>query len=356
MKNLFSMTNDESRIAAGARASARFTEDGTDDVRAALEVRSLKRSRVRDRAPLNSQLSTLNSLAAFTLVEVMVVMTLLTFIVLALMGVFGSTQTAFRASITQTDVLESGRAAMDLMTGDLRGMRSSLGFSNGAVNFYAKTNQFQFASQSAPLIQPLVASGNSRVNVLEVFFVLSLENQTWTGTGYVVDTTSLTSVNPLYRFTMSTNAASDPWRLFYSFTNDVARKNFTAGIAGPNNNIASAGMSHMMDGVVTLRVRAYDRNGVWMTNGYFNLNRSTVKNVRFFPSALGEVGFYMYSNALPAAVEIEMATLEDRTLQRASIWPNGSIAQSNYLAQQAGRVHVFRQRVAIPNVDPAAYQ
>ena len=64
----------------------------------------------------------------------------------------------------------------------------------------------------------------------------------------------------------------------------------------------------------------------------------------------------MFSNTLPASVEIEMAALEDRALQRASTWPNNSAGQSNYLAQQAGRVHIFRQRVTVPNVDPAAYQ
>ena len=56
------------------------------------------------------------SRAAFTLIEVMVVVVLLSLIVIALMAVFNSTQSAFRASVTQTDVLESGRAAMDMIT------------------------------------------------------------------------------------------------------------------------------------------------------------------------------------------------------------------------------------------------
>jgi type II secretory pathway component PulJ len=72
--------------------------------------------------------------AAFTLVEVLVVMTLLSFIVIALMGVFNSTQAAFRASLTQTDVLESGRAAMNLITGDLRAMSPSLGGSRNSTS------------------------------------------------------------------------------------------------------------------------------------------------------------------------------------------------------------------------------
>jgi prepilin-type N-terminal cleavage/methylation domain-containing protein len=62
----------------------------------------------------------------FTLVEILVTMVLLSLIVLALMTVFNSTQKAFRASLTETDLLESGRLAMGLMVGDLEGMTPSL--------------------------------------------------------------------------------------------------------------------------------------------------------------------------------------------------------------------------------------
>jgi type II secretory pathway pseudopilin PulG len=284
--------------------------------------------------------------AAFTLIEVMVVVTLLSFIVIALMSVFNSTQAAFRASVTQADVLESGRAAMDMIAGDLRGMSPSFGsanLNNSPVNFFATNNP-----NYSPLIQPLVAStGQNRTNVLENIFILSHENQTWSGVGYVVDTSSVNGINPLYRFAPTDlPARPDPWQLF---TNFIA--NSALPISQNNTN-----MHRLMDGVVTLRVRAYDPSGLWLTNGYSRLPSPTVRNVRFLPSALGEVGFYMFSNTLPASVEIELATLEDRTLQRAGSRPNNSLAQSNYLAQQAGKVHVFRQRIAIPNVDPAAYQ
>ena len=61
----------------------------------------------------------------FTMVEILVTMVLLSLIVLALMTVFNSTQKAFRASLTQTDFLESGRLAMGLITGDLETMAPS---------------------------------------------------------------------------------------------------------------------------------------------------------------------------------------------------------------------------------------
>jgi len=276
----------------------------------------------------------------FTLVELMVVMVLLSLIVLALMAVFNSTQTAFRAGVTQTDVLESGRATMDLMASDVRIMAPSLGVSNGAVNFCAYTNG------SPPLVQKLVASSQQRMNVLEKFFVLSRNNvngqDIWTGTGYVVDTGSTDSIWPLYRFSASTNAgAADPAVLFTGFI-----------------NAPIAGMSHLMDGVVNLTVRAYDLNGMPMTaniiysGGQFVTNR----NVVYFATASGETGFEMFSNTLPASVQIEMGVLEDRTLQRAESLSASPAAQLNYLSGAAGAVHIFRQRVSIPNIDPSPYQ
>jgi hypothetical protein len=271
---------------------------------------------------------------------VLVVMVLLSLIVLVLMAVFNATQKAFRASVTQSDVLEGGRAAMDLMALDLKLMSPSMGTNYGAVNFYAAV-----PAGYTPLVQSLVASSQQRKNVLEQFFILSRQNQTWTGVGYVVVTNSPQGdLYSLYRFTASANvqSAGDPAAILFNIFN--------------TNSVT--GMSHLMDGVVGLTVRAYDLNGVWMTNGYANLTNLTVKNARFLSPAWGEVGFYMFSNTLPASVEIEMAVLEDRTLQRAASLPNSppNYAQSNYLSNAAGKVHVFRQRVSIPNVDPSAYQ
>ncbi len=281
--------------------------------------------------------------SAFTLVEVLVVMTLLSLIVLVLMAVFSSTQTAFRASVTQAGVLESGRAAMDLMAGDLRAMSPSLeanNFSN-AVNFYAVV-----PAGYTPLVQPLVASSppQSRTNVQEKIFILSRQNQTWTGVGYVVANSPQGDLDSLYRFTATTNVQTggDPAAMLFKIF----------------NNLAVTNMSHVMDGVVALTVRAYDVNGYQMTNTYQfdGSQRVTNKNVLYYPPAGGQIGFAMFSNTLPAAVEIEMGVLEDRTLQRAESLSASPSAQASYLAQRAGAVHIFRQRVSIPNVDPSAYQ
>ena len=312
---------------------------------------------------------------AFTLIEVLVVVVLMSFIILALMAVFNATQSAFRSSLTQADVLEGGRSAMGLIKSDLEGMTPSYGHNTNQVNglrfatdgsgqSWVPVN-FQVgvlaSGTNTPLVQSLTASGQFRTNVLESFFMLTRQNTTWTGVGYVVDTGSTNYFNPLYRFSMSTNVmAADPTALFNSFLANLPAPGFPISPTNPS-------MSHLMDGVVDLRVRAYDSGGRWMTNYYYdsfgqyitNINR----NLSFSPvlggaGSLGEVGLYLFSNAAPATVEINLGVLEDRVIQRAQSLPDvpPALVQSNYLARQAGAVHVFRQRVWIRNVAPSAYQ
>jgi hypothetical protein len=125
------------------------------------------------------------------------------------------------------------------------------------------------------------------------------------------------------------------------------------------NNGQWTNMSHVMDGVVHFVVRADDPNGYPMTNTYqFNYGqRVTNRNVWFYPPAPGlrELGFYFFSNTVPASVELELGVLEDRPLQHAGSLPT-PVLRTQYLQQQSGRVHLFRQLVTIPNVDPTAYQ
>jgi type II secretory pathway pseudopilin PulG len=303
----------------------------------------------------------------FSLVELLVTMTLLTLIVLALMAVFSSTQQAFRSSVTQTDMLEGSRAAMDLMTRDLRGMTPSDGVSNvvfypalnysdhDAVNFFATNNSYP-SLPYAPLVQPLPGTSLRRTNLLEYFFVLGRENTDWTGVGYVVNSGSSRPLYPLYRYYSHTNINVNPVVLYWNFLHLINYAQWT-------------NLSHVMDGVVHLTVDAYNASGYQMTNTvqFYGENggiRITNRNVWFSPPEWGQVGFAFYTNAVPAAVELELGVLEDRVLQRAeslgvpnqSPGPANAPAQWNYMQSQSGHLYLFHQRVSIPNVDPAAYQ
>jgi hypothetical protein len=297
-------------------------------------------------------------------VEILVVVVLLSLIVLALMAVFNSTQAAFRASLTQADVLEGGRSVIGLMKSDLESLAPSHGrfsvntnggyynfvASNAPVNFYVVLNQYQYQSNAAPVVQTLIGAGGPaarRTNVLQKFFFITRQNTTWTGIGYVVDTTSTNYFNPLYRFMLTTNigAPDMPWALYTNFLGNSLLP------VSPTNAV----LSHLLDGVMHLTVRAYDPAGYWMTNGYPFGHTNTTRNAWFAAPAWGEATCYLFSNTLPAAVGIELGVLEDRAIQRA-VSLDDDLIRSNYLAQQAGKVHLFRQRIPIRNVDPSAYQ
>lgn len=299
------------------------------------------------------------------MVELLVAMTLLSLIVLVLMAVFSSTERAFRASVTQTDILEGSRAAMDMMTMDLRNMVPSDQVSNdvllanntyfyGAVNFFATNNNAY--QQYQPLVQSLPGTSMTRTNLLQYFFVLGRLNTRWTATGYVVNSGSSSPLYPMYRYYAETNISAAPVVLYWNFLNDIYFAQWT-------------NMSHVMDGVVHMVVRAYDPGGYQMTNTYQfdGFQWTTNRNIWFSPSypflpRPGEVGFTFYSNAVPAAVELQLGVLEDRSLQRAEslgipgMAPVNVPAQWSYLQNQAGHVQIFRQRVSIPNLDPAEYQ
>ena len=325
--------------------------------------------------------------AGFSLIEIMLVVVLLSLIMLALMAVFNATQTAFRASVTQTDVLQGGRVAMDLMAGDFRQMYPSGGTNGppppahitqppqpnpeplfaaplsfhlpvGPVNFWVNTN-------GPTILQSLVAGTGPtppvRTNQVDTFFILSYENQMWKGVGYFVDVYSTNYIYPLYRYDSTVYTLTNRWGPIPIFTN------FLANLPTPGKPVSdlNPNLHHLLDGAINLNVRAYDPNGVWLTNGYTSGQTWVVRNTTFYPiPPLGtEVSLLMESNTLPAAVEIQLGVLEDRALARASSFitagePRNSSNPgfSNYLAQQAGKVHVFRQRVTIPNCDPTAYQ
>jgi len=309
--------------------------------------------------------------SAFTLVEILVVLVLLSMIVLALMAVFSGIQRAFRASLTQTDTLEGGRAVMDMIANDLASMTPSYGMSNIAyvsassgvtlqnnlnypptpVNF--ATTLTAFSSPPSPLIQPLLSSpsGVERTDILENIFILSKGNingvPSWVGTGYSVSSNLPDgTLYPLYRFYMATNAASGAPGLYGIYTN-FTQFNYTNSVQ----------WSHLMDGVVDLTAQAYDTNGVWITNGYIfpYWPYYHVQNVFTLGSTVPGISqSWFCSNAIPSSVQIELGTIEDRTLVHAQSL--AGVNQSNYLSNAIGQVHIFRQRVWIPNVDLSAYQ
>ena len=72
-----------------------------------------------------SSTSSHNFSRAFSLIEIMVAVSLLSFIIVGLLAMFFQVQRVFRAGTAQADIMEGGRATMNLIVRDLQEMTAS---------------------------------------------------------------------------------------------------------------------------------------------------------------------------------------------------------------------------------------
>ena len=326
-----------------------------------------------------SQHATRNPQHAFTLVEILITVSLLSIIILGLFAVFNQVQRAFRSSMNQVDQLESGRALTGMIPAELE--QITLCRITNAVTFYA-----QVIPNSAPLTQflPGMQATTPRTNLLQDCFFLQRQNQTWIGVGYCVRTADPATgrlnlpesgpgqlgVGSLYRFSTtninnflrSDGVPYDPSQLYVAIYNACNNLPIPAGL-GVNTN-------RMCDGVIHFRLRPFATNGFpiyvddfrqarFRTNTY-NLGSAIVRGVS---ANLGVAypdnwsALFFYSNAVPASVELQFGILEQHALDRYNSI-GAAAARLAYLQREdvTSRVQLFRQRVQIRNVDPSAYQ
>ena len=270
---------------------------------------------------------------AFTIVELLVAISILTLIVLVLYGLFDQVQKALRSNVAQVDVHEGGRAFMELASREMEQMQAGNVLTN--VNLFTRFT-------ATPFRQPLLSAGEQRVNELEEVFFLSLLNKHWIGTGYrvlalnsngIATNFAKTGVGTLCRFRLSNHVANVRNPPLYARVMDVTPTNF-------------ANFQRVIDGVVHFRMRVYDQNGILITN---NFNPSILSGVLVSTNVYNndvEYGYAFTNKALPASLEIELAILDPHILERYRSYPNAIVA-SNYLARQAGAIHLFQQRVPI---------
>jgi hypothetical protein len=300
---------------------------------------------------------------AFTLIEIMVTVGLLTFIILGLMAMFHQTQRAFRTGMTQSDVLEAGRSLADMWQRELPEMAPAQ--SPWTTNFLAEVAppvRFGGDPLTGVMAQNLPPYGNQaqqRTNLFYDFFFLTHENQTWTGIGYMVDTPT-NGVATLYRWQMSTNTFNDGFALLNCSSNFdntawalyLGNTSFLAPLA----TNANPSLKRVASGVVNLRVKCYGPNGALLMPTLNYPQYSFIYTNLALPQEIRatEADSFFTSNAVPAFVEIEIGFLEDRTLAHYRAIPDPK-AQRQYLADHSAQVHLFRQRIPIRNVDPTAY-
>lgn len=178
---------------------------------------------------------------AFSLVELLVAVALMTVIIVGLYSMFNETQRALRTNVSQVDVLESGRSAIELIVQDIQQAEAPGPLRQAPAksilfpppykitNVYAITNRsphFWSGIQTNrsqpyftnPMIQNL-ADDTKRINILQEVFFLTRSNLNWVAKGYFVSPSRINAVSPnapatisygtLFRFS-SPNVIVDP--------------------------------------------------------------------------------------------------------------------------------------------------
>jgi hypothetical protein len=323
------------------------------------------------------------NLIAFSLIEIMVTIALLSFIVLGLLAMFNQTQKAFRSSMTQVDVLEAGRAVTDMIARDMEQMVASQMPDFNGTNGFGCTN---FFAELTPMMTQGVLQGlpgtvgpggqECRTNVFHDVFVMAKQNLDYLGIGYHVQPDNgSTIVGTLYRF-MTNRPKSGLLGPSAAGLSLEFRQATNPPVGAPAGSAPR--MSRIADGVVHFSIRAFDTNGfpftyigtspqfgMFRTNGYIQSTGigsgyAIMRNSRVtvpYTTLPDRYNYYFFSNAVPAYLELEVGFLEPHLLDRLKGIGNGNpAAQYAYLSNHVANVHLFRRRIPIRNVDFLAYK
>ena len=272
-------------------------------------------------SPRLNRLTRFSRQRGLSLLEMLVAVGLLAVIIIGLLAMFNQTQKTLHQGIAQVDVLENGRAVMQLLTRELEEMTAP---PPPFTNFIARDPR----PVADFLKLPISGYGDVPILLQGIAF-LSRFNDDWTTTYYGFTTNDrIAGVGTLYRRAAgapATNLASispDAW-------NQVAETN------NPNYH-------RVADGVVHLRLLAYNPDGGVITTNADpkSLNATIVQ--------------YFYTN-LPAHVDVELGILEPKSAERLRSMPNDTVRQT-YLKSHPAEIHFFRQRVPIRAYNPENYQ
>lgn len=298
----------------------------------------------------------------FTLLEMLLVASMMTIIIYGLYSMFDQTQRALRNSGAQVDVQEAGRAALEIITREIEQM--ACGYGSNAPNVEA-TLTFPNPANTANTVIQSLPSGAKRTNYLQQLFFLKNESGRINAGGFFVadrnNPTNTTYLGTLYRFIPT-----------YDPTPHVDT-NWLTKVQTQFNGRWTNAVFPLIEGVVHLAWRTVSPNGFAMiydgdTNqnayyaGYQVLQLAykqkkvptlliSPRNVLLQQTFVPQVtDFRFTSNALPAYVELELGLLEPQAWEKVKAMPNPTVIK--YLDAHAGQVHLFRKRIPIRTATP----
>jgi hypothetical protein len=294
---------------------------------------------------------------AMTLLELMVSVSILTFIVFGLYKIFARVQSAFVSGATQTDVFEGSRTVVDLLSRDLDGMRLAGPYdpasTNGATNFFARMDTTNVVVMTNP--------GGGGLNTNWFWDLCFVNYQSyWETIGYKVGhhTNPLAlpanGIGTLYRFSMTNSEilpgglAANYLAAFLNFPSVAVTYSYNSFING--NFVARATnlvpytnfFQKIVDGVIRFDITAYDSKGAQVNSlrPYGDTNNFNLP------------WFSFNGTNLPSLVELELGVLEPGTIEKVRAFQVNNNAATNFLRAQAARVFVFRRQVPIRPARP----
>ena len=313
---------------------------------------------------------------AFTLLELMVAVSVMTLVIYTLYALFNQTQMALRKNAAQVDVNEGGRAAMEMIVRELSQMETSgypaitdprtLLTYSGSKSFHSRITPGNSALLLAYQSDALTSEGDDE-DLAEGFRTNILQDFTFTGRGdsgffvtsyRVIGATNGIGTLARYR-TNGTLRVTAPGQALLNKT-ELFNRFFFDPIVSATNSL----FEPIADGVIHFRISPYDQLGRPLGHGslYYdplglNLERLGAAGQALYQVATNrpvdgtlmqdldghsQVQFY---GALPEYFDLEMAVVEPQVLKQVRALPKAM--QANYLGRQIGKVTLFRQRIPI---------
>ncbi|MBO61108.1 MAG: hypothetical protein CMO63_03930 [Verrucomicrobiales bacterium] len=314
---------------------------------------------------------------AFTLLEMLVSVSVMTMIIYVLYALFDQTQSALRKNAAQVDVNEGGRAAMEMIVRELSQMEVSgyppvLDAQSGRVLSGSKSFHSRPTPGTVPLLlayqsDALTTEGTAsdlaqgfRTNVLQDFTFTSRGELGFDITSYRVINVK-NGIGTLGRYGTSGSLHSADPRASMVNKSLAFNLHFDTAVARPSE---PQWFQQITDGVIHFKITAFDQFGrelmptiAWPDPLGLNLERLNsqgqpiyvVQNDRPLDGTLvqekgGESHAWFYGG-LPAYFDVEMAVIEPDVLEQVRQLPTQF--QANFLGQKINKVTLFRQRVPI---------
>jgi len=314
---------------------------------------------------------------AFTLLEMLVAVSVMTLVIYVLYALFDQTQNALKKNAAQVDVNEGGRAAMEMIVRELSQMEVSgyppvMDLQSGLILSGSKS----FHSRSTPDMNPLLlafqpdtltSEGTSedleqgfRTNILQDFTFTSRGGLGFDITSYRV-VNAENGIGTLGRYMTSGSLHSTDPRS--SMVNKTLAFNlqFDSAVNQPSE---SEIFQPITDGVIHFRITAFDQFGreimasvPWPNPLGLNLQRLNSQGKPLYgvhtdrpldgtlvQEAGGQTRAWFYG-ALPAYFDLEIGVIEPEVLEQVRALPPQF--QANFIGQKINKVSLFRQRIPI---------